>query len=123
MRTVVFGIFLVSLIIQSFANTAFSETQENHLTLSSHEITKTEYSTEVKKLTVTGHILNYERGEIVHLLNVFPSGEITRLNTTGTDDGNFFTIIHIDKSFDAGEYTLILEYDGKQIASTTYVIK
>lgn len=122
MQVIVIGFLVLALLGVGFTEIGFSETQESYLTLSSHEITKTQYSTEIKKLTVTGYVPDYERGSVIHLLNVSPIGEITKLNTTGTDDGDFFTIIHIDGKFEAGEYHLVLEYDGKQIASTTYAI-
>lgn len=124
MKIILFGIFFgVLLSVLLFSPMAFSETQENSLTLSSQEITKTKYSTEVKELVVKGHVSNYERGNVIHLINIFPSGEMIRFNTTGTDDGNFSTLINISKEFETGEYQLILEYDAEQIISTTYTIK
>ncbi|MHA7734031.1 hypothetical protein [Nitrosopumilus sp. S6] len=122
MQVIVIGFLVLALLGVGFTGMGFSEIQESHITLDSHEITKTQYSTEVKKLTVIGYVSDYERGTVVHLLNVSPTGEITKFNTTGTNEGDFFTIIPIDGKFEAGEYQLVLEYDGKQIASTTYVI-
>ena len=115
MQVIVIGFLALVLFSIGFTDNGFSETHESYITLSSHEITKTQYSTEIKKLIVTGYVPDYERGNTVHLLNVSPSGEITKFNTTGTDDGNFFTIIPINGKFEAGEYQLLLEYAVKQI--------
>jgi len=122
MHIIIVGFLVLILFGIGFTSNGFSESEKSFLTLDSHEITKTQYATEVKKLTVTGYVSDYERGTVMHLFNVSPTGEMTKFNTTGTDDGDFFTIIHIDGTFETGEYRLMLEYDGKQIAATTYMI-
>lgn len=122
MQSIVSGFIFLVILTVGFTPVIFSETQEIFLSLSSYEITKTQYSTEVKKLIVSGYVPDYERGNTIHLFNVSPTGEITEFNTTGTDEGDFFTIISINGNFEAGEYHLILEYDGNEIASVMYMI-
>lgn len=101
---------------------AFSEVEETSITLSSQEIKKPEYATGIEKLTITGHVQSYERGDTIHLISISPSGDIIKYNTSGTEDGDFFTIFNINKEFESGEYQLILEYRNEQISSVLFKI-
>ena len=69
---------------------AFSEVEKSSIILSSQEIEKPEYATGIEKLTKTGHIQDYERGDTIHLVVVSPFGDTQKFNTSGTENGDFF---------------------------------
>ncbi|NIU02470.1 MAG: hypothetical protein GWN01_16685 [Nitrosopumilaceae archaeon] len=98
------------------------ESEKNHIALSSEEIKKPESSTGIESLTVKGNIPSYDRGNYIHLVCVFPSGESKEFITFGSKDGDYFTTINIGKEYEKGQYQLLLNYQGEQISSVSFKI-
>lgn len=98
----------------------FSESQ-SYVELSSHEITMPEAATGTEKLVVSGLIDGYDRGKFINLELISPSGVLDTFSTFGSEDGEFYTIIEIDRDYEIGEYHLSVEYRG-QLISTNFIV-
>lgn len=116
----VFAIILLATII--ITPQASSEELENHIILSSEEIQKPKAATGVEKLTVTGIISDYERGDIIDITIISSTNEIKEFSTFGSEKGKFFTIINIDGNYTSGEYLINVIYQDKTLSSSSRII-
>lgn len=101
---------------------ALAEEPQESLVLSSQEIKKPEASAGVNALTIVGSVPEYDRGDYIHLECIMPSGESKEFVTFGSKEGDYHTTINIDKSYEVGDYEIVLKYQGIKIASASFKI-
>ena len=75
-----------------------------------------------QQITITGHIVDYSRGENVSVVMIDPNESKEESNTFATKNGDVYTLIQITEDAQIGTHHLILMYQGEEVAYTSFEI-
>lgn len=117
--SILFGILVIG-----FTQFSFAEEQQktSRITVDVEEFEQPSSRYDYQEITITGHIVDYSRGENVIITIIKPSETEEEINTFASKKGNLYTLLHITQDSQIGIYQIILNYHGDKIASTSFEI-
>lgn len=75
-----------------------------------------------QQITITGHIVDYSRGQNVIIIIIDPNESEEIISTFASKKGDVYTLLHITEDSKIGIHQVILKYLGEEIASTSFEI-
>jgi hypothetical protein len=75
-----------------------------------------------QQITITGHIIDYFRGQNVTIIIIDPNESEEIISTFASKKGDVYTLLHITEDSQIGTHQVILKYVGEEIASTSFEI-
>ena len=115
---------LLGILVVGFTQFAVAEELEKvaYISINQAEFEQPQSVNKDQEITINGYIENYSRGQIVTITIISPDETSEEINTFGTKKGEVFTIHRITIDSQIGEHQVILEYNEKEIAHTSFQI-
>ena len=79
-------------------------------------------NTTIKKLQFFGYVEEYNRGDQVTIIIVYPDKSQEEMGVFASKKGDIYTLLHVTHDSQVGMHQIILQYGGANIATTTFQI-
>lgn len=115
---------LIGVLVIGITQFAFAEELEKitFIAVNKEQFEQPQSKYDYQEITITGHIENYVRGEMVNVKIIHPDGSQDELQTHATKKGEIYTLFQIKDDSQVGVHTVILKYNDADIASTSFEI-
>jgi hypothetical protein len=115
---------LVGILVIGITQISFAEDYQKTSSIAVDE-EKFEHSSSkynYQQITITGHIVDYSRGQNVIIIIIDPNESEEIISTFASKKGDVYTLLHITEDSKIGMHQVILKYLGEEIASTSFEI-
>ena len=113
------GILVIGITQFSFAE-VYQET--SYIAVDEEKIDRPQSTYDPQEITITGYIKDYLRGQEVTIIIINPDESKEVINTYAAKRGDVYTLFQITRDTQFGIHQVILEYNGAEIASTSFEI-
>ena len=120
---IIFSI-LIGVLVIGITQFSFAEDSKNtsRITVDEETFEQPTSKYDSQEITITGHIVDYSRGQNVTIIITDPNGSEEEINTFASKKGKIYTLLHITQDSQIGEHQVILKYEGEEIAHTSFEI-
>lgn len=119
MFSILAGVLIIG-VTQFSISEEYQET--SHIAVNEEKFEQPTSKYNYQEITITGHIVDYSRGENVTIIIINPNESEEEINTFASKKGKIYTLHHITQDSQIGEHQVILKYEGEEIAHTSFEI-
>ena len=115
---------LVVIIVVGISQFVFAEEIEktSYIIVDKEQFEQPQSKYNTQEITILGYVENYARGDAVIIQVIYPDGTQDEMSTHATKKGEIYTLIQITNDSQIGIHKIILNYNGSELASTTFEI-
>ena len=120
---IIFSI-LIGVLVIGITQFSFAEESKNasRITVNEETFEQPTSKYDSQEIKISGHIVDYSRGQNVDIIIIHPNESKEILSTFASKKGNIHTLFYITEDSKIGTHQVILEYQGVEIASTSFEI-
>ena len=115
---------ILTVLVIGVTQFAFAEELEKgtYIAVDEEKIDRPQSTYDPQEITITGYIKDYLRGQEVTIIIINPDESKEVINTYAAKRGDVYTLFQITRDTQFGIHQVILEYNGAEIASTSFEI-
>jgi hypothetical protein len=117
--SIIVGILVIGL-TQSSLSEESNET--SRIAVDTEEFQQPTSKYDPQEIRIGGHVVDYSRGQNITIVIINPNESEEIINTFASKKGNIHTLLHVTEDSVVGMHQVILEYQGVEIASTSFEI-